>query len=265
MPKLQIGQTVRTLRKRKNLTQAQLCGDYITRNLLSQIESDKVSPSLDTLCYLAQRLDVAPGDLLSGDGAAALPDNAQTEKIKEAFEEGRWLDAVTAFEEKPAGFEQMRPYYYLACMNLASEYFRAGSLLSARQYASRVDAEGAGPYLYENARVILRFCEEITEEKTKPMDSRSDGALPYLFCLMQSFAPQSGEIARGCDLFRSGFYAQAEQVLTDCLLNKELSSDPILRIFLLTLLESGAVRMGNFEAAYAYLSEKNKLRCEYRK
>ena len=41
----------------KGLSQRQLCGEEITRNMLSQIESGKAKPSMQTLTYLAQRLE----------------------------------------------------------------------------------------------------------------------------------------------------------------------------------------------------------------
>ncbi len=45
----------------KGLTQASLAGDKITRNMLSLIETGASCPSVDTLEYLAQRLDVPVG------------------------------------------------------------------------------------------------------------------------------------------------------------------------------------------------------------
>ena len=47
------------------MTQGQLSGTQITRNMLSAIESGKATPSLDTLMFLAQGLDVPVGFLIS--------------------------------------------------------------------------------------------------------------------------------------------------------------------------------------------------------
>ena len=52
------GAVIKRLRKEKHMTQAELCGEEISRNLLSQIESGKVRPSLKTMEYLAKRLSV---------------------------------------------------------------------------------------------------------------------------------------------------------------------------------------------------------------
>lgn len=61
-----LGNKIRNLRKERSLTQAALCGDQITRNMLSQIENDLAVPSVSTLTYLAQQLNVPIGYLLDG-------------------------------------------------------------------------------------------------------------------------------------------------------------------------------------------------------
>ncbi len=59
-----LGQKIRALRKERGLTQAALCKDYMTRNMLSQIENDSAAPSLPTVCFLAKELSVPVGYLL---------------------------------------------------------------------------------------------------------------------------------------------------------------------------------------------------------
>lgn len=59
-----LGQKVRMLRKERRLTQAALCGSYMTRNMLSQIESDSANPSVATIRYLAKVLEVPAGYFL---------------------------------------------------------------------------------------------------------------------------------------------------------------------------------------------------------
>jgi transcriptional regulator with XRE-family HTH domain len=53
---MELGQKLRHARQEAGLSQRQLCGEKITRNMLSQIENDSARPSMDTLRYLAQRL-----------------------------------------------------------------------------------------------------------------------------------------------------------------------------------------------------------------
>ena len=65
---MNIGERIRELRISKLMTQADLAGDRITRNMLSCIENGSANPSLETVCYIAARLNVSPGFLLSEAG-----------------------------------------------------------------------------------------------------------------------------------------------------------------------------------------------------
>lgn len=60
-----IGEKIKKLRSEKFLTQSELAGEQITRNMLSLIEKGKAVPSLQTLMYLAEKLKVSPGFLLA--------------------------------------------------------------------------------------------------------------------------------------------------------------------------------------------------------
>ena len=62
---MNIGEKVRQLRLAKMMTQQDLAGDQITRNMLCQIERGAALPSVPTMCYLAERLNVPVGYLLA--------------------------------------------------------------------------------------------------------------------------------------------------------------------------------------------------------
>ena len=53
---MELGQRLRQARQAAGLSQRQLCGDTITRNMLSQIENGTARPSMQTLEILAERL-----------------------------------------------------------------------------------------------------------------------------------------------------------------------------------------------------------------
>ena len=53
---MELGQRIRAARLEAGLSQRQLCGEVITRNMLSQIENGSARPSMDTLQYLAAQL-----------------------------------------------------------------------------------------------------------------------------------------------------------------------------------------------------------------
>ena len=59
-----LGEKLRQARLEAGLSQRQLCGEAITRNMLSQIENGSARPSVATLQYLAQRLGKPVGYFL---------------------------------------------------------------------------------------------------------------------------------------------------------------------------------------------------------
>lgn len=62
-----LGEKIRKARTEKKITQAELCKNHITRNMLSAIERDKATPSLDTISFLAERLSLPLSYLVSSD------------------------------------------------------------------------------------------------------------------------------------------------------------------------------------------------------
>ena len=62
---MNIGEKIKKLRTDKLMTQSELVGTEITRNMLSRIENGAANPSMDTVCYIAKRLNVSPGYLLA--------------------------------------------------------------------------------------------------------------------------------------------------------------------------------------------------------
>ena len=61
---MELGEKIKALRKARGMTQAQLAGEHITRNMLCEIEKGKASPSLDTLSAIADGLSVPAAFLL---------------------------------------------------------------------------------------------------------------------------------------------------------------------------------------------------------
>lgn len=65
-----LGERIKKLRKQKKLTQSELAADHITKGMLSLIENDKARPSMDSLRFIAQQLNVEVSYLLD-DGTLA--------------------------------------------------------------------------------------------------------------------------------------------------------------------------------------------------
>lgn len=65
MTAAELGKKLKEARLAKKMTQAQVVGDFITRNMLSQIESGTATPSIKTLQYLARVLELPMEQLIA--------------------------------------------------------------------------------------------------------------------------------------------------------------------------------------------------------
>lgn len=81
-----LGERIKNLRLQKMMTQKELCGSKITRNMLSAIENGNAMPSVDTLVYIAEKLNVSPGMLLSeNESDFSFKKIAVIDSIRQAF------------------------------------------------------------------------------------------------------------------------------------------------------------------------------------
>lgn len=92
---MNIGEKIRKTRISKRLTQADLAGDLITRNMVCSIENGKATPSIDTLKYLAERLDIPLPFLLSDDEDTFFyKKRARISAIKNALDEKNYTVCI---------------------------------------------------------------------------------------------------------------------------------------------------------------------------
>lgn len=89
-----LGQKIKAARLDRGMTQKELVGDAITRNMLSKIENDSATPSVRTLEYLAQALDLPTGYFLAGAplSIGSIPDGL--DGPRDAYRRGDWLGCL---------------------------------------------------------------------------------------------------------------------------------------------------------------------------
>jgi len=102
-----LGQKLRQARQTRGLTQSQVAGTRITRNMLSQIENDQASPSVRTLEYLAAALGVNAGWLMTeeeSDSAAS-----RLVRARSMLRSGQYETCLSLLKsgEKTAGDEEL--------------------------------------------------------------------------------------------------------------------------------------------------------------
>ena len=88
-----LGEKIRQARLEAGLSQRQLCGEEVTRNMLSQIENGSARPSMTTLAYFASRLGKTVSYFLEED-AVCSPNQETMARARAAVLAGQGAAAV---------------------------------------------------------------------------------------------------------------------------------------------------------------------------
>lgn len=147
-----IGTRIRQARQELGLSQRELAGEDMTRNLLSALEHDRAKPSLDTLMVLSQKLHRPVGYFLEEDEPEEQRDNALN-RAREAFDRGAWAECRTCLEGISGEENGERERTLLLALTLkhqAKEAWQAGRLPYARTLLEQAEEAGKNhPYLEE--------------------------------------------------------------------------------------------------------------------
>ena len=133
---MELGEKLRLARQEAGLSQRQLCGDVITRNMLSLIEHGTARPSMDTLRYLASRLGKPMSYFLEED-AVLSPNQAMMTRARVMVQAGQMQEAWVLLRD----FQQPDPvlewqWKYLSVVTalaMAEQAAREGKHRYARQ------------------------------------------------------------------------------------------------------------------------------------
>lgn len=159
---MDLGQKLRQARQAAGLSQRQLCGVEITRNMLSQIENGTARPSMDTLRYLARQLG-KPISYFLEEQAVTSPNQAVMAQAKKAFGEkdfGKALTVLSEYQESDPVFNWERHFLEaLSCIELAEHAISEHRLPYAVQLLEQAAAAGVKtPYFgsaLERRRLLL--------------------------------------------------------------------------------------------------------------
>ena len=137
---LEIGKRIRKARLEAGLSQSQLCGDQITRNMLSQIENGSANPSLSTLSYVSQVLRKPVGYFFGEDAPSG---RAQVDAAWRAYRDGKIQEAARILDARkdPDGFEDVKLLRCLVLLSLAEQAIREKRAPYAREMLNWVQKE----------------------------------------------------------------------------------------------------------------------------
>ena len=153
---MKLGQRLKQARLDAGLSQRQLCGDEITRNMLSQIENGSARPSMATLFYLASRLGKPVSFFLEENEAS--PNQSLLTAARDAYSSGDCAAAMEALEgfqiPDPIGEAEYHLLTVLCCLKLAQ-----AQPAHAREFLEKVTESGKNTPYYtpelERSRLLL--------------------------------------------------------------------------------------------------------------
>lgn len=162
---MDLGKRLRQARLEANLSQRALCGEEITRNMLSRIENGAARPSMKTLRYLAARLG-KPMSYFLEETAVLSPNGEVMESARRLYDEGKFSQAVLALE----GYQAPDPVYDREKALLW--------VLARLGQAEEALGQGKEPYaqsLLESIHTAGIYCAEALERRRLLLLGRIDG------------------------------------------------------------------------------------------
>lgn len=184
---MNIGEKIRSMRVAKLMTQSELAGNQITRNMLSCIENGSAQPSLSTIIYIAGRLNVPVGFLLAEEGDEIVYQKMNSlSNIKRAYKAGDWTGCRSlCLSACPEPDDEIRLLLANCDAEIACEVFRHGKLRLCCRYfdeALRYADECLYPLPYIAARATVYF--GYMESRISPLLSSDvldpDRPVPFL-------------------------------------------------------------------------------------
>ena len=148
---MELGQRLRQARLEAGLSQRQLCGDTVTRNMLSQIENGSARPSMTTLQIFAARLGKPISWFLEEDVVSSTEADAM-EQVRRLYADGDIqgaMDALDGCSQDDSLFDQeKRLLGILLRMKLAQQACREGKAIYAATLLEQAKALGNGCIFY---------------------------------------------------------------------------------------------------------------------
>ena len=178
---LSLGKKIKKIRIEKKITQQELVGDYITRNMLSQIENDIATPSIKTLQYIADHLEVPLSFLMVGEHDEKFNKNYEYDdeetirkKAKEIYFSGDYLKYIEIYENNPKVMDENKDSSMLlgfAFLEAAHESFLNGRVDKCIEYCKKaeksaymMDKLSPGKQIKQQAELYGFLCSPILTE-----------------------------------------------------------------------------------------------------
>lgn len=146
MTSKEIGAIIKEARLSKKMTQNEVVGDFITRNMLSLIENGTATPSIRTLQYLATKLQIPMSQFSFDEDESFASNNAdfdiwlQSKRSYSNHEYHNCLDCIAPFLiPEHVLYDEACSLAALCHLNLANEYTKTKNLSQAISSAKQAN------------------------------------------------------------------------------------------------------------------------------
>ncbi|WP_312353714.1 helix-turn-helix domain-containing protein [Aminipila sp.] len=164
MNAIELGKRIKEARIAKKMTQSELVGDFITRNMLSQIENGSATPSIKTLTYLCEVLEVPLNELMLNPTEGALSQLVAAKRYLSNGDDREIIEMEECYPpELSDEFFALLSYAY---RNLSKKMLESDHYLEAAHFAQK-SIEYAGKGIYANDMIkseSILLLKQITEK-----------------------------------------------------------------------------------------------------
>ncbi|MBQ3489748.1 MAG: helix-turn-helix transcriptional regulator [Clostridia bacterium] len=164
MKQLSLGKKIKNLRLQKGMTQADLAGETITRNMLSQIENEAAQPSVNTIFELSEKLET-PTEYFFSEISDPAPFHKirSIEKIRKTYASGDYGKCIYRLDKLGVSDDETEFLYARSCFGKAQTFYREGRLTASEEFFGKALVH-AGKTVYINEEffgVIYRYLKAI--------------------------------------------------------------------------------------------------------
>lgn len=227
------------------MTQSELAGEAITRNMLSCIENGSAQPSLATLKHIAAKLNVSMGYLLADDRDEAIYKKMrEISNIKNAYLSGnlricRDMCQNSGLEDD----DEKNLLYSECCLGLGVEEFNSGRLRQACGYFDEA-LEIASQTIYNTGHIVAlssayyRYMRKISATLSSDVIDENE---------VEIYPAMNDEFARYTIAFEA--IEEGQREIADTLISKS----ELISAYRLHIEAKAEMLTGNYEAAYQKL------------
>ena len=268
-----LGERIRTRRKRLGLTQSALCSGIVTRNMLSQIETGKASPSLPVLLELASRLEVDAGYLLSDADSGVLERQKLIQRLRDGLKRKSYSLCLNEAQQFGEVDEEIALIIAICSYELGKECVLLGQLKIGFEHLSRaLEFSSRTVYPTSDIEAMSQLYLAIAKNIQSPLlelkleSFRDEYFSSYGIELLRYISgdfdyeyknPLLLRHARAKNLIKAKRFSDALDILLDIADNKKAYGYNAFVIFsVYTDIEYVMRELQDFEGAYRYSSKR---------